>query len=200
MKTKTKHSNGTASAVRGSAPIVKASTRTRVTVNRAYKMYVGGAFVRSESGRYFQVKSTSIVKGADPDVLNMPRGSRKDVRDAVLAAKNAEPVTLRFYFDLALQAIPVLLRLVLFFLRGEERRHRLEARAGLLDRRGLRGARLRREHLHDRLVLGARHGILLVGGPLYPEAFAATLAQVSRKVTARFHTGAPGRESGSRQK
>jgi len=53
-------------------------------------MYVGGAFVRSESGRYFQVKSGAIVKGADPDVLNMPRGSRKDVRDAVLAAKNAE--------------------------------------------------------------------------------------------------------------
>ena len=66
------------------------SPRARVTVNRAYKMYVGGAFVRSESGRYFQVKSSAIVKGADPDVLNMPRGSRKDVRDAVLSAKNAE--------------------------------------------------------------------------------------------------------------
>ncbi len=59
-------------------------------MNRAYKMFVGGAFVRSESGRYFQVKSHALVKGADPGVLNMPRGSRKDVRDAVLAAKNAE--------------------------------------------------------------------------------------------------------------
>jgi acyl-CoA reductase-like NAD-dependent aldehyde dehydrogenase len=89
-KTKTKkHTNGTA-PIAGTAPIVKAtSARTRLTVNRAYKMYVGGAFVRSESGRYFQVKS-GIVRGADPDVLNMPRGSRKDVRDAVLAAKNAE--------------------------------------------------------------------------------------------------------------
>jgi acyl-CoA reductase-like NAD-dependent aldehyde dehydrogenase len=94
MKTKTKtkkHTNGSA-PIAGAAPIVKANTttRARVTVNRAYKMYVGGAFVRSESGRYFQVKSSAIVKGADPDVLNMPRGSRKDVRDAVLAAKNAE--------------------------------------------------------------------------------------------------------------
>ena len=94
MKTKAKtkkHTNG-APSISGAAPLVKASThtRTRVTVNRAYKMYVGGAFVRSESGRYFQVKSSAIVKGADPDVLNMPRGSRKDVRDAVLAAKNAE--------------------------------------------------------------------------------------------------------------
>lgn len=95
MKTKTKaksrHENG--SAPRVAAPLVevaRARASTRVTVNRAYKMYVGGAFVRSESGRYFQVKSSAIVKGADPDVLNMPRGSRKDVRDAVLAAKTAE--------------------------------------------------------------------------------------------------------------
>ncbi len=92
-KTKTKHANG--SAVREAAPLVatraaEPARRTRVTVNRAYKMYVGGAFVRSESGRYFQVKTSAMVKGADPDVLNMPRGSRKDVRDAVLAAKNAE--------------------------------------------------------------------------------------------------------------
>jgi len=89
-KTKAKHTNGV--EIRGAAPIVKApssSARTRVTINRAYKMYVGGAFVRSESGRYFQVKSSAMVKGADPDVLNMPRGSRKDVRDAVLSASNA---------------------------------------------------------------------------------------------------------------
>src|SRR5262249_7644421 len=60
----------------------------RVGVNKAYKMFVGGAFVRSESGRYFQV--TGRRDGADPDTVNIPRGSRKDVRDAVLAAKNAE--------------------------------------------------------------------------------------------------------------
>lgn len=63
--------------------------RVRVTINKAYKMYVGGAFIRSESGRYFQVKSAAMVPNADPDVVNVPRGSRKDVRDAVLAAKNA---------------------------------------------------------------------------------------------------------------
>lgn len=55
-------------------------------------MYVGGAFVRSESGRYFQVQSTrnAAALDADPETVNVPRGSRKDVRDAVLAAKNAE--------------------------------------------------------------------------------------------------------------
>ena len=63
----------------------------RVTVNKAYKMYVGGAFIRSESGRYFQVQpSANAIGDADPGTVNVPRGSRKDVRDAVLAAKNAE--------------------------------------------------------------------------------------------------------------
>ncbi len=62
---------------------------SRVPVNKAYKMYVGGAFVRSESGRYFQVKGAADGAGADPETVNVPRGSRKDARDAVLAAKNA---------------------------------------------------------------------------------------------------------------
>jgi acyl-CoA reductase-like NAD-dependent aldehyde dehydrogenase len=62
----------------------------RVTVNRAYKMYVGGAFVRSESGRYFQVKNAASIAQPDPGTVNVPLGSRKDVRDAVLAAKNAQ--------------------------------------------------------------------------------------------------------------
>lgn len=61
----------------------------RVRVNKAYKMYVGGAFVRSESGRYVQVKSVPVHDDPDPDVVNVPRASRKDVRDAVLAAKGA---------------------------------------------------------------------------------------------------------------
>ena len=78
----------------GDAPIMKpydnAKVATRVRVNKAYKMFVGGAFVRSESGRYFQVKNAQDSDDADPETVNMPRGSRKDVRDAVLAAKNAQ--------------------------------------------------------------------------------------------------------------
>jgi acyl-CoA reductase-like NAD-dependent aldehyde dehydrogenase len=50
---------------------------------------VGGAFVRSESGRYFQTRGTPGARGADAEVVNVPRASRKDVRDAVLAAKNS---------------------------------------------------------------------------------------------------------------
>jgi acyl-CoA reductase-like NAD-dependent aldehyde dehydrogenase len=52
----------------------------RVAVAKTYKLYVGGAFVRSESGRH------DVVDG-----VNVPRGSRKDARNAVKAARKAQP-------------------------------------------------------------------------------------------------------------
>lgn len=61
----------------------------RVPVAKAYKMFVGGAFVRSESGRVFQTPAARAGGSADPEVVNVPRGSRKDARDAVLAARSA---------------------------------------------------------------------------------------------------------------
>lgn len=79
--------NGTGAKKANGEAIVPASEIPRVPVAKAYKMYVGGAFVRSESGRYFQVRGATA--SADPEVVNIPRGSRKDVRDAVLVAKNA---------------------------------------------------------------------------------------------------------------
>jgi acyl-CoA reductase-like NAD-dependent aldehyde dehydrogenase len=54
----------------------------RVAVAKTYKLYIGGAFVRSESGRH------DAVRGGG---ANVPRGSRKDVRDAVKAARKAQP-------------------------------------------------------------------------------------------------------------
>src|SRR5918999_1183850 len=51
---------------------------TRLAVRKTYKLWVGGAFVRSESGRYDRYQGH-----------NVPRGSRKDVRDAVRAARTA---------------------------------------------------------------------------------------------------------------
>jgi acyl-CoA reductase-like NAD-dependent aldehyde dehydrogenase len=51
----------------------------RAVVAKTYKLYVGGSFVRSESGR------TDPVAG-----VNVPRSSRKDVRDAVKAARAAQ--------------------------------------------------------------------------------------------------------------
>lgn len=50
-----------------------------VPVRKTYKLFVGGKFPRSESGRSFQPESA-------PEV-NVTRGSRKDLRDAVVAAR-----------------------------------------------------------------------------------------------------------------
>jgi acyl-CoA reductase-like NAD-dependent aldehyde dehydrogenase len=58
----------------------------RVAVAKTYKLYVGGAFVRSESGRH-----DPALDHAGAHVANVPRGSRKDVRDAVKAARKAQP-------------------------------------------------------------------------------------------------------------
>jgi acyl-CoA reductase-like NAD-dependent aldehyde dehydrogenase len=56
----------------------------RALVAKTYKLYVGGAFVRSESGR-----SDPATDHAGGHVANLPRASRKDVRDAVKAARGA---------------------------------------------------------------------------------------------------------------
>jgi acyl-CoA reductase-like NAD-dependent aldehyde dehydrogenase len=56
----------------------------RLAVRKTYKLYVGGAFPRSESGRSYEVRS------AEGEFLaNASRASRKDVRDAVVAARKA---------------------------------------------------------------------------------------------------------------
>jgi acyl-CoA reductase-like NAD-dependent aldehyde dehydrogenase len=91
-RTKTATTNGVAAKVKAGAiaKVDAAPDGARVRVAKAYKMYVGGAFVRSESGRYFQVGGRANGANADPDVVNVPRGSRKDARDAVLVAKNAQ--------------------------------------------------------------------------------------------------------------
>ncbi|MFS0912957.1 aldehyde dehydrogenase family protein [Microbacterium sp. 179-I 3D2 NHS] len=56
----------------------------RLTVPKTYKLAIGGAFPRSESGRTYEVLS---AKGAF--LANAAQGSRKDARDAVVAARAA---------------------------------------------------------------------------------------------------------------
>jgi acyl-CoA reductase-like NAD-dependent aldehyde dehydrogenase len=58
----------------------------RVGVRKTYKLYIGGAFPRSESGRSY------VVNGADGTFLaNAALASRKDAREAVRAARTAQP-------------------------------------------------------------------------------------------------------------
>ena len=58
----------------------------RLAVNKTYKLYVGGAFPRSESGRSYLVTSHG-----GRGLANAALASRKDLRDAVVAARKAQP-------------------------------------------------------------------------------------------------------------
>ena len=52
---------------------------TRLPVKKTYKLFIGGAFPRSESGRTYEAQGQNVA-----------RASRKDVRDAVKAARGAQ--------------------------------------------------------------------------------------------------------------
>lgn len=56
----------------------------RLEVRKTYKLFVGGAFPRSESGRTYEV-----VAADGTFLANAAKGSRKDGRDAVVAARKA---------------------------------------------------------------------------------------------------------------
>lgn len=59
---------------------------TRLEVRKTYKLFIGGAFPRSESGRTYEVRD---AKGGF--LANAALASRKDARDAVKAARAAQP-------------------------------------------------------------------------------------------------------------
>lgn len=58
----------------------------RIAVAKTYKIYIGGKFPRTESGRYFPLEDK---KGNV--IANICRGSRKDFRNSVVAARKAQP-------------------------------------------------------------------------------------------------------------
>ena len=53
---------------------------TRLPIAKTYKLFIGGAFPRSESGRSYEIEGANVALG-----------SRKDVRDAVRVAREAFP-------------------------------------------------------------------------------------------------------------
>ena len=58
----------------------------RLDVKKTYKLFIAGKFPRSESGRSYQVKDSKANH-----VANVALASRKDIRDAVQAARAAQP-------------------------------------------------------------------------------------------------------------
>jgi len=59
---------------------------TELEVRKTYKLYVGGEFIRTESGRY-----DPVPDAAGELLANVSRGSRKDLREAVRKARAAQP-------------------------------------------------------------------------------------------------------------
>jgi acyl-CoA reductase-like NAD-dependent aldehyde dehydrogenase len=57
----------------------------RLDVRKTYKLLINGAFPRSESGRSYEVTTSK-----DKFLANVAQGSRKDLRDAVVAARSAQ--------------------------------------------------------------------------------------------------------------
>lgn len=56
----------------------------RLEILKTYKLYIGGKFPRTESGRFYTVKDK-----AGKELANMCLGSRKDFRNSVVAARGA---------------------------------------------------------------------------------------------------------------
>src|SRR5262249_3911501 len=52
----------------------------RLPIKKTYKLFIGGAFPRSESGRTYEAQGQNVA-----------RASRKDLRDAIVAARAAQP-------------------------------------------------------------------------------------------------------------
>lgn len=65
-------------------PAAASVAPARIAVRKTYKLYIGGAFPRSESGRVYPVTSSSGEL-----LAQAAQASRKDVRDAVVAARGA---------------------------------------------------------------------------------------------------------------
>jgi acyl-CoA reductase-like NAD-dependent aldehyde dehydrogenase len=68
------------------APSLAGTAAQRLEVRKTYKLYIGGAFPRSESGRSYLVTTP-----AGKVLANAAWASRKDLRDAVVAARSALP-------------------------------------------------------------------------------------------------------------
>jgi acyl-CoA reductase-like NAD-dependent aldehyde dehydrogenase len=75
---------------RAPAPLVAAngggSRSDRLEVRKTYKLYIGGTFPRTESGRAYEV-----LDARGRLLANASRGTRKDIREAVRAARRAFP-------------------------------------------------------------------------------------------------------------
>jgi acyl-CoA reductase-like NAD-dependent aldehyde dehydrogenase len=62
----------------------KQASSSRIKVQKTYKIFINGQFPRTESGRYYPITL------ADDSIVNLCLSSRKDIRNAVVAAREAQ--------------------------------------------------------------------------------------------------------------
>ena len=78
--TKTTHTKGA-----NKQPINSTKAIKRLEVQKTYKLYIGGKYPRTESGRYYSLQDAS-----GNHIAHVCRASRKDFRNAVVAARKAQ--------------------------------------------------------------------------------------------------------------
>jgi acyl-CoA reductase-like NAD-dependent aldehyde dehydrogenase len=81
-----KPGNGTALKHRVAGRIPPEAETARLPVLKTYKIFIGGKFPRTESGRYYVLNDVHTRQG----MANVCLCSRKDFRDAVIAARDAQ--------------------------------------------------------------------------------------------------------------
>ncbi len=113
----------------------------RLDVRKTYKLLIGGAFPRSESGRSYEV---TAADGAF--LANAAQGSRKDVRDAVVAARAAQS---KWWAQSAYNRGQVIYRLAEM---AESRRDELSENVALAEGRTAREAKATVARSIDRIV------------------------------------------------
>jgi len=113
----------------------------RLDVKKTYKLLINGAFPRSESGRSYEVTS---FKGAF--LANVSQASRKDVRDAVVAARAAQT---KWWAQSAYNRGQVIYRLAEM---AESRREELSEHVSLAEGLKLKAARGAVARTIDRVV------------------------------------------------
>ncbi len=113
----------------------------RLDVKKTYKLLINGAFPRSESGRSYEVTSA-----AGAFLANAAQGSRKDVRDAVVAARAAQS---RWWAQSAYNRGQVIYRLAEM---AESRRDELSEHVALAERLKPKDAKASVARAIDRVV------------------------------------------------
>ncbi|HEY5104393.1 MAG TPA: aldehyde dehydrogenase family protein [Acidimicrobiales bacterium] len=116
-------------------------SESRLDVRKTYKLLINGAFPRSESGRSYEVMS---FKGEF--LANVAQGSRKDVRDAVVAARGAQA---KWWAQSAYNRGQVIYRLAEM---AESRRDELAEHVGLAEGFKGKGAQASVSRAIDRIV------------------------------------------------